>query len=302
MRLFTSCIQLLEPALSAIKKKKLIKIAGNVYGGVATPLAMLHNNGETPPRRVMSRPQMAEPSRNPAPRLPVLRETHCDNGHCRGECEPLLPLSNSVAKIIPNSSNSKFSYSNNFNENSYNNGPSVNYNFNNTNSSKSFDSPKSKLGHFENVNWGNNSNSNSSNNGYSYVPNGLSGKGNGHFNINSNGLMCKKNVVDDNQPPPLPPHKPIARGQQTPSSRYPSPQIYYIILIDNNKIILLFLRHSSSPWSDSSSRITNNLQKSSEPYLRPLPKPPGYSPKHRAPPLPPQGHTFLPSLGSREHR
>lgn len=202
-----------------------------MYGGIATPLAMLHN-GEAPPRRIVSRPPVNEPVRN-GPRLPVLREAHRDaSNHRRGECEPLLPLSNSVMKILPNSNNGKFTYSNNFNENSYNNGSSVNYNFNNTNSTKPFDTPKSKLGHFDNLNCGNssssnNNNSNNNNNGHSYVQNGHN-KGNGHFNINSNGLMCKNSVLDvELPPPPLPPHK-SSRNQQQTAARYVIEENYFI--------------------------------------------------------------------------
>lgn len=204
-------------------------LSGNVYGGVATPLAMLHGS-EAPPRRIV-RPLMNENSRREQ-RLPALREAHSDNsGHRRPECEPLLPISNSVMKILPNPNAGKFNYPNNFNEPPYNNGISVNYNFNNSNPVKPFDTPKSKLGHFDNLNCGNNfsgnnssSNSNKNNisgnssNGMQYGQNGHSNKGNGFFNIGLNGLILQSNTLEDNPLPPLPVHKPY-KNQQPSGSR-----------------------------------------------------------------------------------
>lgn len=205
-------------------------ITGNMYGGVATPLAILHNSGDVPQRRLV-RPVMNEAPRRDQ-RLPALRELSDNAGHRRPECEPLLPLNNSNMKILPNSSTSpKFNYSNNFNDSSYGNGISVNYNFNNSNSVKPFDSPKSKLGHFDNLNCGNNFNGNNNNssnnnnitgnatNSFGFAQSAHNNKGNGFFNIGLNGLISQNNPTEDKPPPPLPMHKP-SKSQQLSGSRY----------------------------------------------------------------------------------
>ncbi|XP_044734406.1 Ca(2+)/calmodulin-responsive adenylate cyclase isoform X3 [Chrysoperla carnea] len=82
---------------------------GNMYGGVATPLAMLHQNNENSSsnrsRSHNSGNSMsgATPSalvRN-APRLPPLREASRGESLNGGENEPLLPTTSSNAKIVP---------------------------------------------------------------------------------------------------------------------------------------------------------------------------------------------------------
>ncbi|KAK6618435.1 hypothetical protein RUM43_013628 [Polyplax serrata] len=260
-------------------------MGGNMYGGVATPLAMLHGSGETPPRRVM-RPLMSEPMRRDQ-RLPALREAHCDNsGHRRPECEPLLPMGNQAMKIVPNTSSGKFNHPNNFNE-AYNNGIAVNYNFNSSSSSKPFDTPKSKLGHFDNLNCGNNFNG--GNNSSNFNKNNISGsnsnslgygqsvvhpgKGSGFFNIGLNGGLAQGNPLDD------PSLSPIQHKQHKSQSR-----------------------HTCNPWSDSSNnRVFNNLEKSSEPYARPLPKLPGSSSRQKGN-RSSHGQSLLPLLPTKEHR
>ncbi|XP_063232754.1 Ca(2+)/calmodulin-responsive adenylate cyclase isoform X3 [Bacillus rossius redtenbacheri] len=76
---------------------------GNMYGGVATPLAFLHQlqqSGSSDARS--SRPPRDTGGTGgcprSAPRLPPVRET---TGH--GECEPLLPGGGNVPRLLPNS-------------------------------------------------------------------------------------------------------------------------------------------------------------------------------------------------------
>ncbi|XP_023721061.1 Ca(2+)/calmodulin-responsive adenylate cyclase isoform X3 [Cryptotermes secundus] len=112
---------------------------GNMYGGVATPLTLLHQiqQGSAPEMNGRSKPQRPSCSRDEGggnggggstsslshhggfssgmhpslllrntSRLPPLRENSCrenggSGGNRHGECEPLLPLSGNVMKILP---------------------------------------------------------------------------------------------------------------------------------------------------------------------------------------------------------
>lgn len=106
--------------------------SGNMYGGVATPLALLHQMQQGSASEVNGRGKPQRPScsrdegngasshshhggfssgvhpslllRNTS-RLPPLRENSCrengGGGIRHGECEPLLPLSGNVMKILP---------------------------------------------------------------------------------------------------------------------------------------------------------------------------------------------------------
>ena len=119
--------------VSVIYKLRLLFVTGSMYGGVATPLAILHQmqqgggsdgNGRGKQRPSCSRDENGGNNggtsshshhsvyssginssilmRN-TPRLPPLRENSLreNGGNRHGECEPLLPLSGSAMKILP---------------------------------------------------------------------------------------------------------------------------------------------------------------------------------------------------------
>lgn len=189
-----------------------------MYGGVATPLALLHG-GRPPPRPAPSEAPRPTTRVVPHPRDPV----HPRRG---GECEPLLPLSSSVAKILPTSYNfnnggankthdrgGKLEHFNGYggelpkngNVGNFSNGAS-HYTSSGVNSSSHFSSNNGSGGHFSSN--GANYSSNGGNSGGVYSSNGGVSGGAHYSSSPVNGSGKSSQLLDiDLPPPPLPPHK-----------------------------------------------------------------------------------------------